>query len=504
MKVGGVSEQERMDALFFKAVDKAVGNGSDFQSVLRQNKGKTASADFTEGFEISKEPAKGAGLNSTVKQTDNKEKEAVTPKEAGASAKNVKTAKANETGNAAEAKNEPLKAETAKAAQETEISNETIEALSAAIVEVVSQILNIEPQQLEDLLSETQINPIELLQPEKLMELLLETSETGDITELLTNEALAGRLKEMEDALEKFDLSQYGTTKEQLEALLSGQKAELVDSSVEAAKEDVSDKEVLKDEKPLVNAGEEQKAGNKAAVNDKPEQPADKVEVVDLRRKPEVSEDGENEDRMSDDEKNRQTEHTVRQTHTEGNERAGATEQFINQLATAAPQSEYTGDVVNQTVVMYREIVDQIVQQIRVVIRPDQTSMNMQLMPENLGRVYVNMTAKNGVVTATFLVQNEIAKEAIEANLEVFKQNLNEQGTKVEAVEVDVADFTFGQKDAQEETAGREEQEESNNSKTGRRMSLSELTAPEEELSEEEQAAVGRMLQNGSTVEYTA
>lgn len=510
MKVGGVSEREGMDALFFKAVDKAVGSGNDFQSVLRQNKSKIGTEDFTDALEGSKGSLKGAEMNksaASVKQTAPKDKDEafVSGQNTDVSDKKVPVAKENYE-KAADAGG-TVKAETAGKVSETEISDETVEALSAAIVNVVSQILNMEPQQVEDLLSEIQINPMELLQPEKLMELLLATSKTGDITELLTNEELAGRLKAMEEALKEFDLSQYGITKEQLETLLSGQQTETYDitQKTDVSYEVVSDEKAVKKERYSVNADEGQETGKETVLKeDAQEQTAEKVDVTDLRERPETSENSKNADSSNSEGQSRQTGHSERNVHTEGTERTGVTEQFVNQLAVSSVQSEYTEDVVRQTAVMYREIVDQIVQQIRVVIRPDQTSMNMQLMPENLGRVYVNMTAKNGVVTATFLVQNEMAKEAIEANLEVFKQNLNQQGTKVEAVEVDVSDFTFGQKDANEESKSREEQEESESRGTRRRMSLSELTQPEEELSEEEQAAVDRMLQNGSTVEYTA
>lgn len=522
MKIGGVSEREGMDALFFAAVDKAVGTGNDFSSVLSQSKSKVGTTDFAGTIEGSKGTAncnvKEAAVNPSEtskgrQMSKDKDDTLVSERNAKVSEKNVPAEKGNEEkADTVKVNAETVKSEAGTASQETEISNETIEALSAAIVDVVSQLLNMEPQQVEDLLSETQINPLELFKPEKLMELLLATSETGDITELLTNEELAGRLSLMEDALEKFDLDRYGVTKEQLEALYSGQKAEaykIPQETMEAAKTQetmeaddvISDGKAVKEERRIVNAHNVMK---EAAKGDTAEQSEQKVVVTDFRERPETMENGKNADGSAGQGQSKQTGHLTENVHTESSEKTEVTEQFVNQLATNSVQSEYSEDVVRQTVVMYREIVDQIVEQIRVVIRPEQTSMNMQLMPENLGRVYVNMTAKNGVVTATFLVQNEIAKEAIEANLEVFKQNLNQQGTKVEAVEVDVADFAFEQKDTNGDAKSSEEQKESEGKPARRQLSFSELTAPAEELTDEEQAAVSRMLQNGSTVEYTA
>lgn len=504
MKIGGVSEREGMDALFFKAVDRAIGNSGDFRTVLSVNQKKSETADdFGVNQSTASQSGKGGVNAGKAGQTERNAKadmSGMNDKAASAG-----TEKVSNKDNGARVKDGNVKAPSAENVQETEISAETVEVLQTAIIAVVSEILDMEPYEVETLLVEKEISPLELLEPESLMELLLATSETGDITELLTNEDLAGRLKSMEDALGQLDFELYGTTKEQVEALLSGEIT--VTEKTEAA--------VLGDLAEAPISKTEEKAQKKEPVTvkeadvkpDNAKEPEEKIQVVDLRDKAEGSQTGQGkESTEGKEEQGRETTDSVKESHSgsENHPEPGVTEQFVNQLAAASTQSEYTLDSVQQTVIMYREIVDQIVQQIRVVINQDQTSMNMQLNPEHLGKVFVNMTTKNGVVTASFVVQNEIAKEAIEANLEVFKQNLNEQGTKVEAVEVDVADFGFDQKDSNEEAKRQDENQKESRSQRGRQLKLSELTDSEEDLSDEEQAAVSRMLQTGSTVEYTA
>lgn len=498
MKIGGVSEREGMDALFFKAVDRAIGNSGDFQTVLSVNQKKSETAD---DFGVNQSTASQSGKDGV-----NAEKAGQTERNAKAdmSGRNDKAAsagteKVSNKDNGAKVKDGNVKAPSAENVQETEISAETVEVLQTAIIAVVSEILEMEPYEVENLLVEKEISPLELLEPENLMELLLATSKTGDITELLTNEDLAGRLKSMEDAIEQLDFELYGTTKEQVEALLSGEitVTEKTESAVfgALAEAPISKTEAEAQKKEPVTVKEENVKPDNAGEQE------EKIQVVDLRDKAEGSQTGQGKEEQS-----RETTNSVKESHSgsENHPETGVTEQFVNQLAAASTQSEYTLDSVQQTVSMYREIVDQIVQQIKVVINQDQTSMNMQLNPEHLGKVFVNMTTKNGVVTASFVVQNEIAKEAIEANLEVFKQNLNEQGTKVEAVEVDVADFGFEQKDSNEEAKKQDENQKESRSQRGRQLKLSELTDSQEDLSDDEQAAVSRMLQNGSTVEYTA
>ena len=64
-----------------------------------------------------------------------------------------------------------------------------------------------------------------------------------------------------------------------------------------------------------------------------------------------------------------------------------------------------------------KEIVEQIVKEIKVKISPDQTSMEMVLTPETLGKVNLTVSAKHGVMTAHLVTQTQAAKEAIESQI---------------------------------------------------------------------------------------
>ena len=60
------------------------------------------------------------------------------------------------------------------------------------------------------------------------------------------------------------------------------------------------------------------------------------------------------------------------------------------------------------------------------------------LNPENLGKVHVAVTAKQGIVTAQLTAQNEQVKAALENQMTALKEQFNNQGVKVEAVEITV------------------------------------------------------------------
>ena len=140
------------------------------------------------------------------------------------------------------------------------------------------------------------------------------------------------------------------------------------------------------------------------------------------------------------------------------------------------------------------QIMDQIVEYMKFNLKPEMQEMEMQLHPASLGTVHVQIAAKDGVITAQFAAQNETVKAVLET----------QQGIKVEAVEVTVANHAYGEQFGGEREA---EQNGQNAKKSARRISLN-LDEMEgeglEELDDSERIAVEMMQANGNTVDYTA
>ena len=128
----------------------------------------------------------------------------------------------------------------------------------------------------------------------------------------------------------------------------------------------------------------------------------------------------------------------------QANQDAKPMDLFVQNLVSAKGNDGIQQVGVEQVQVM-REIVNQVVEQIKIAIKPQATSMELQLNPENLGKVELTVVSKNGLLTASFTAENQIAKEALESQMQVLKDNLNNQGVKVEAIEVNVSQFGFKQ-----------------------------------------------------------
>lgn len=89
------------------------------------------------------------------------------------------------------------------------------------------------------------------------------------------------------------------------------------------------------------------------------------------------------------------------------------------------------------------EIVNQVRDQIRSTVSDTTTTLEMQLNPESLGKVYMAVSSKAGVMTATFHVQSEEAKQALESQMYQLKENLEAKNLKVESVDVQISSFDF-------------------------------------------------------------
>lgn len=149
------------------------------------------------------------------------------------------------------------------------------------------------------------------------------------------------------------------------------------------------------------------------------------------------------------------------------------------------------------------EIMEQILDYVKIHLKPGMDQLQMQLHPESLGTLHIQLTSKGGEVTAHFKVQNEEVKAAIEGQIADLKENLKEQGIKVEAVEVTVESHAFESNLWQ----GQEREEKAsyqNSRKTRRRINLNDLEESAENRSDEAELTAKMMEANGNTIDYTA
>ncbi len=148
------------------------------------------------------------------------------------------------------------------------------------------------------------------------------------------------------------------------------------------------------------------------------------------------------------------------------------------------------------------DIVNQVIDQIKLSSGRELTSIEVMLNPERLGSVHVTVTAKNGILSAQIAAQNEQVKTALENQVTALKENFQNQGIKVEAVEITVMTHQFeaGQNFGQNESE-RKQSEQSINKK----LNLSDYMDDEDETVSAQDIRRKDSIQNGnSSVEYMA
>ncbi len=152
------------------------------------------------------------------------------------------------------------------------------------------------------------------------------------------------------------------------------------------------------------------------------------------------------------------------------------------------------------------EIADQILDNMKTVTNGDFSDVEMQLHPASLGTLHIHVTNNAGVITASFVTENEAVKAAVESQMVRLAEQFEEQGIKVEAVEVTVASHSFeGNLD---QSAGQPEggNESERNGRRTRRIDLSDIDdeLDTSDMDDEERIAAEMMAANGNKVDYTA
>ena len=195
--------------------------------------------------------------------------------------------------------------------------------------------------------------------------------------------------------------------------------------------------------------------------------------------------------------------------NAEGNEKAETPKTHVTYQTTVQTVNQGQGVEVTQTIVQTKVNVEDILRQVsqmtRVFVGQAESSIEMQLNPANLGKVYLQVVSRDGVITAQLAAQNEAVKEALESQLVVLKENMDQQGMKVEAIEVTVASHGFERNlEENQKNAARQQQEEEMRKSGRRNLNLNNLDELEGLMSEEESLVAKIMAEQGNSLNITA
>lgn len=373
----------------------------------------------------------------------------------------------------------------------------TDEQIAAAMEEVASQVkefiqekFNVTSEELEGIMSDLGITDIDLTQVAALTKLVKKLDGIEKPQDVLTNQNFNQDLKEL--------LKQVEEIKNQV---MNGEKV-VFDENLQIYEDDLVDtKEIFQEAESIVETEEIVQGDADTDIDTD----TDAVEV-------EIVEEAETDEQVSG-QSEIDTQETPHMETTTGNETKQEFKQNDNKMEN---NEQIDTDTVNVNAVRPEDfatrltedlsgrvgdrqaitIVRQVVEQVSMQTKQGMTTMELQLYPAHLGRVVVQLVSKDGQVTAQITAETEAAKNALEGQLTLLKENLNNQGVRIESIEVTIASHAFEQNMQGEK--GQDGQSENKN--RGKRV----MNILDDEIAIEDEIQPEIMEVMGNTVDYSA
>ncbi len=363
--------------------------------------------------------------------------------------------------------------------EELEAAMEILGTAAADLIQQVADLLEIPAEQVQSLMEDLGMETLDVLDPAKLTELFVQAVGAQDSCELVTDETMYGDYRKLMAQLEtvlEVSADKLQADPEQLKMLTGMLKEQPAVESQPAPKEVFRQEEVI--------PKREQDVPTQAQ---KPEE-----QIVETVRKPQPQSEG-NSSKEQDSGKEQTTKEEPRNIFIQNLSRE-VSQPAADKLAEPMMAAADRADTEN--------IMRQIMDYMKIQLKADTTNLEMQLHPASLGTVQVQIASRAGVVTANFIAQNETVKAALESQMVQLIERFDEQGVKVEAIEVTVQTHEF-ERNLEQGRGGEQQNGEPDKKSRTRRINLHDVVSMED-MEEEDALAADIMAANGNTVDYTA
>ena len=398
---------------------------------------------------------------------------------------------------------------TAKSDVKAEDTDKKLAAFDEDVRQVLKDKLGVTDEEITDAMQKLGLTIADLIQPNQLAQLTAELTGCENVGELLCNSSFMEIVNEIGELSQNL-LDELGMTPQMFTEMAAATdtnvNAEQLpadiqvpenDNAVQTAADAVPE-QMISDAKDDKDEVETQKPEDNIVLQ---KEVADNVKDTDDVNDGLMPEKTEEPDVKTESDKGQQT-----GSKNESGNASGQTA-FVNQEHVADPAAVKTPENVPEfsRQLDTLDLIRQVTEFTKITVREAQTTMEMQLNPEHLGKIYIEVTTKEGNVSAHIMTQNELVKEALEAQMAELKQSMNQAGVKVDAVEVTVGSHEFEknlEQNAKQEERQAEEQEKA--SPKTRRINLDELDELSGVMSEEEALVAQIMADHGNSVDYTA
>lgn len=404
-----------------------------------------------------------------------------------------------------------------------EVDMETVSEANEIIAQKVEEVLNIDSETLENIMAVLGLTFTDLLDPMNLQKLVLFVNGVSEPSELLTNEEMLAQFGDLTDAIAQIDwesatgmsMEEFSTALEQFELSqgtsdidVQGENLDVKEDLTKTTDIPVIVEENVDDTQSKYNedAAKSEKVSGETVNTNETEVSDKKVVSQELADKPVVSDKGSDEQTLNSQSDSGENEFIMAESDSgdvfvEEERPVTNALDFIQNLNNAVNSSVKAQPMQQSNMQQMINIVNQVVEQIKITLGKDTTSMQLQLNPESLGKVLISVSSVNGVMTANFTVQSEEAREALQSQMYTLREALESKELKVEAVEVEVSDFAFSENNQ----FGTEDQKqfEKGNGKTFK-FDFAEEESGETAEDSKTSGRTVRRLDAGTSIDFTA
>ncbi len=520
---------------------------SDFLDVMNRSVSGSApkASDVTEQLKTSDSKPVDNKDSKTVNKADNTAKntnDTKADKIQDKSAKADDTAKADKTNNAdakatktvkATNDNTDVKADMNEVeelpAEVIELVNEIINNFQADVKDILTEALDITEDELANAMADMNITLADLLNPKQVTELMVEVADVEDSVSLVLDENLSNALSSIRDLINEAT-SKSGLEVPQIQQVVSESNGaiEIPVEMMSEANVDIHDieipelpkEQVLRDAQPKmenqpINAPIQEEAKAQVVAESVAEEEAPVItKPVDTEEEVTDTVNAKSGDDTFTIKQNTQS-NTNNSNQFQGHDRPSDnnnTQFNMNVTVDNANVQVETPVEVEARPQMSRfdtmQLISQIADAARANISEDVKTIEMILNPESLGKIYLNVTQKQGALHAQLVAQNEAIMQALEEQMAQLKEGLNKAGIKVEAVEVSVGTHEF-ERNLEEGMHGQEEQARQQAEQNSQRrkpisINLNNLDELQGLMSEEDMLVAQMMRDQGNTMNVQA
>ncbi|MBD8941802.1 MAG: flagellar hook-length control protein FliK [Clostridiales bacterium] len=360
---------------------------------------------------------------------------------------------------------------------DTDIEKAVAEVYSQ-IINVIADALNANPDEIKGIINELDINLNALSDNQNVIKIVSKYLGINNPVNVLTNDEAINAVKEINQSISEIinELKdEFAITDDGLKDLLS---------KIDTVRDTENIEDIINDETGNVDASD------------------DIIKVSDENNN-KINIDSENDNIVPEKTTVKNEENANAGNNKEfNNDRESKSELYLNENGMESIVSNLKNTITDNILTedgIADKIIKQITDDIRLYAKADTTSLEIQLEPETLGKVGITVTSKAGTITAQLVVQNEVAKEAIESQMATLKESFASQDIKVDAVEVTIASKEF----EQNLDKGAGNSSEQNENKRRKHISTEELAEINGTATDKETSIDNVLKEMGTTVNYS-